>query len=158
MLDAAQIAPEQLAALGESELRELATRLLARIERHTHEIDWRDAKLEKLAYEIAHLRRMKFSARSEQLNAQQKALFDESVDADIAALEAELEDLKAPVEGVVTTYDKPFTKTDHDAITANIPVFGEVKGARVVYANPDDMKNAAKVRLKDAAANAALVK
>ena len=95
MLDAAQIAPEQLAALGESELRELATRLLARIERHTHEIDWRDAKLEKLSYEIAHLRRMKFSARSEQLNAQQKALFDESVDADIAALEAEREDLKA---------------------------------------------------------------
>lgn len=73
-------------------------------------------------------------------------------------IKAALEDLKAPVEGVVTTYDKPFTKTDHDAITANIPVFGEVKGARVVYANPDDMKNAAKVRLKDAAANAALVK
>ena len=96
MLDASQIAPEQLATLGESELRELATRLLARIEHHNHEIDWRDAKLEKLAYEIAHLRRMKFSARSEQLNAQQKALFDESVDADIAALEAELEDLKAP--------------------------------------------------------------
>ena len=73
-------------------------------------------------------------------------------------IKAALEDLKTPVEGVVTTYDKPFTKTDHDAITANIPVFGEVKGARVVYANPDDMKNAAKVRLKDAAANAALVK
>lgn len=73
-------------------------------------------------------------------------------------IKAALEDLKAPVEGVVTTYDKPFTKTDHDAITANIPVFGEVKGARVVYANPDDLKNAAKVRLKDAAANTALIK
>lgn len=90
------IAPEQLATLCESELRELATRLLARIERHNHEIDWRVAKLEKLAYEIAHLRRMKFSARSEQFSAQQKTLFDESVDADIAALEAELEDLKTP--------------------------------------------------------------
>ena len=95
MLDV-QIAPEQLAALGEVELRELAAKLLARIEPHTHEIDWRDAKLEKLAYEIAHLRRMKFSAKSEQLNAQQRALFDESVDADIAALEAELEHLKRP--------------------------------------------------------------
>ena len=73
-------------------------------------------------------------------------------------IKAALEDLKTPVEGVVTTYDKPFTKTDHDAITANIPVFGEVKGARVVYANPDDLKNAAKVRLKDAAANTALIK
>ena len=112
MLDAPQIAPEQLAALGESELRELATRLLARIERHNHEIDWRDAKLEKLAYEIAHLRRMKFSAKSEQLNAQQKALFDESVDADIAALEAELEDLKAsPSAG-----DKKKTKPKRAAL------------------------------------------
>ena len=73
-------------------------------------------------------------------------------------IKAALEDLKTPVEGVVTTYDKPFSKTDHDAITANIPVFGEVKGARVVYANPDDLKNAAKVRLKDAAANTALIK
>ena len=33
-----------------------------------------------------------------------------------------------PVEGVVTTYNKPFAKGDHDAITANIPVFGVVKG------------------------------
>ena len=61
---------------------------------------------------------------------------------------AALEDLKAPVEGVVTTYTKPFTKTDHDAITANIPVFGEVKGARVVYAYQEDAKKASEVRLK----------
>ena len=61
-----------------------------------------------------------------------------------------LEDLKAPVEGVVTTYTKPFTKTDHDAITANIPVMGEVKGQRVVYAYEDDFKKASQVRMKDA--------
>ena len=96
MLDASQIDPSQLSALGEVELRELASQLLAQVKRNAHEIDWRDAKIEKLAYEVAHLRRMKFSARSEQLNAEQKALFDESVDADIAALEAELEDLKTP--------------------------------------------------------------
>ncbi len=51
-----------------------------------------------------------------------------------------LESLQAKVEGVVTTYDKPFTATDHEAITANIPVFGEVKDGRVVYANADDQK------------------
>lgn len=61
-----------------------------------------------------------------------------------------LEDLKTPVEGVVTTYNKPFTKTDHEAITANIPVFGEVKGARVIYANADDLKTASTVRMKEA--------
>ncbi len=67
-----------------------------------------------------------------------------------------LENLKAPVEGVVTTYNKPFTKTDHEAITANIPVFGEVKGTRVVYAYPDDFKKASEVRVKDVNAKGAL--
>jgi len=71
---------------------------------------------------------------------------------------AALEDLKTPVEGVVTTYTKPFAKGDHDAITANIPVFGEVKGGRVNYANADDMKKAATVQLKNNAANDALLK
>ena len=71
-------------------------------------------------------------------------------------IKAALEDLKAPVEGVVTTYTKPFTKTDHEAITANIPVFGEVKGNRVVYAYPDDLKKASEVRVKDVNAKGAL--
>ena len=64
---------------------------------------------------------------------------------------AALEDLKTPVEGVVTTYDHPFTHDDHDAITANIPVFGEVKGGRVVYAYDSDLKAGSKVREKAAA-------
>ncbi len=63
-------------------------------------------------------------------------------------IKAALEDLKAPIEGVVTTYNKPFSKTDHDAITANIPVFGEVKGQKVVYAYTDDQKKASVVQLK----------
>lgn len=63
-------------------------------------------------------------------------------------IKAALEDLKTPVQGVVTTYNKPFSKADHDAITANIPVFGEVKGGKVVYAYADDQKKASVVQLK----------
>ena len=63
-------------------------------------------------------------------------------------IRAALEDLKTPVEGVVTTYNKPFTKADHEAITANIPVFGEVRGGKVVYAYPDDQKKASVVQVK----------
>ena len=51
-----------------------------------------------------------------------------------------LEDLKTTVKGVVTVYDKPYSKADHEAITANIPVFGEVKGGRVQPAHEDDLK------------------
>ena len=71
-------------------------------------------------------------------------------------IKAALEDLKAPVEGVVTTYNRPFTATDHEAITANIPVFGEVKGQRVLYAYEEDLKKASEVRVKDVTAKGAL--
>ncbi|MCE4537168.1 ABC transporter substrate-binding protein [Pelomonas sp. P7] len=71
-------------------------------------------------------------------------------------VKAALEDLKTPVEGVVTTYNKPFSKTDHEAITANIPVMGEVKGQRVVYAYPEDFKKASEVRVKDVNAKGAI--
>ena len=71
-------------------------------------------------------------------------------------IKAALEDLKAPVDGVVTMYNKPFTAKDHEAITANIPVLGEVKGQRVVYAYPEDQKKASEVRVKDVNAKGAL--
>jgi branched-chain amino acid transport system substrate-binding protein len=66
---------------------------------------------------------------------------------------AALEDLKTPIEGVVMTYNKPFSKTDHEAITMNVPVFGEVKGGRVVYAYSDDKARASQVQVKDLSAN-----
>jgi branched-chain amino acid transport system substrate-binding protein len=64
-------------------------------------------------------------------------------------IRAALEALQGKVEGVVTTYDHPFTKDDHEAITANIPVFGEVKNGRVVYAYDADQQKGSDLRLKD---------
>ncbi|MBU6504239.1 MAG: ABC transporter substrate-binding protein [Betaproteobacteria bacterium] len=57
------------------------------------------------------------------------------------AVRAALEDLKQPVEGVVTNYNKPYSHSNHEAITANIPVMGEVKDGHVVYAYEEDRKN-----------------
>jgi branched-chain amino acid transport system substrate-binding protein len=55
-----------------------------------------------------------------------------------------LEALKTPVEGVVMTYDKPFTHDDHDTIKSAASVMiGEVKNGRVVYAYPQDAKRTA---------------
>jgi branched-chain amino acid transport system substrate-binding protein len=45
---------------------------------------------------------------------------------------AALEDLKTPLEGVVTTYSKPYSKTDHEAINFENTKFGEVQNGRVV--------------------------
>ncbi|MCU6434506.1 ABC transporter substrate-binding protein [Undibacterium sp. Jales W-56] len=45
-----------------------------------------------------------------------------------------LESLQTKVEGVVTTYDKPFSKVDHEAIKVGVPVMGAVKEGHVTLA------------------------
>jgi branched-chain amino acid transport system substrate-binding protein len=49
-------------------------------------------------------------------------------------VKAALENLNEKVDGVVTTYSKPYSKDDHEAINAEITVFGEVKDGKVVQA------------------------
>lgn len=56
----------------------------------------KDAKIATLTAEIARLRRVQFAARSEKMDPAQRALFDETMAADIAAVEAELEALQSP--------------------------------------------------------------
>lgn len=63
---------------------------------------------------------------------------------------AALENLQAPVEGVVTTYNKPFSKADHEAITQNMAVIGKVQDGRVIYAYDEDKKKGGEVRTKAA--------
>ncbi len=59
-----------------------------------------------------------------------------------------LESLKTKVEGVVTTYDAPFTKDDHEAISANIPVMGIVKGGKVEAVDMKDLEGDKALRVK----------
>jgi branched-chain amino acid transport system substrate-binding protein len=51
---------------------------------------------------------------------------------------AALENLNAPVEGVVMTYNKPFSKTDHEAIKAKDVVMGIVENGKVEFLNAED--------------------
>ncbi|MBU3549698.1 MULTISPECIES: ABC transporter substrate-binding protein [unclassified Polynucleobacter] len=51
---------------------------------------------------------------------------------------AALQDLKTPVDGVVMTYNKPFTATDHEAIKAKDVVMGVVENGRVEFLNAED--------------------
>ena len=45
-----------------------------------------------------------------------------------------LESLKEKVDGVVSSYDKPFSHDDHEAIKTGMPVMGQVENGRVVHA------------------------
>jgi branched-chain amino acid transport system substrate-binding protein len=51
---------------------------------------------------------------------------------------AALQDLKTPVNGVVITYNKPFSATDHDAIKMKDVVMGVVENGRVEFLNAED--------------------
>jgi len=51
---------------------------------------------------------------------------------------AALQSLNTPVEGVVMTYNKPFSATDHEAIKAKDVVMGVVENGRVQFLNAED--------------------
>lgn len=59
-----------------------------------------------------------------------------------------LENLKSRYQGVITSYHKPFSKEDHDAITYNMLMIGVVASGRVDYAYAEDQKRGALLRMK----------
>lgn len=69
-----------------------------------------------------------------------------SLDGD--ALRKALEHLESRYQGAVTTYDKPFSPQDHDAITANMMVMGKVVDGRVDYAYREDSQRSGLLRVK----------
>lgn len=64
------------------------------------------------------------------------------------AIRAALENLNEKVEGVLTVYDHPYTHDDHEAVTMNMPVMGEVRGGHVVYAYDEDKHKGSVLREK----------
>ena len=92
MIDVSQIDRHKLDELDVEQLRALA---LALLDRKDHEIAWRDAKIDKLTFELAQLKRLKFDRSSEQMSVEQRMLFDEAVDGDIAAIDEQLAALQA---------------------------------------------------------------
>jgi transposase len=114
--------PESLTSLNAEQLRELARDLIAKvvarqgqqitqhdqqiseldlqiasldqaISNKDREILHRQTKIDQLTHEMAVLKRWKFGRSREQLDAAQTSLLDETIDADIAAIEQELQDL-----------------------------------------------------------------
>ena len=70
----------------------------SQIERKDREIAFKQAVIDKITHEMAVLKRLKFAAKSEAFNAEQKSLLDETIDADMEALQRELDALQQPVK------------------------------------------------------------
>jgi branched-chain amino acid transport system substrate-binding protein len=57
--------------------------------------------------------------------------------ADGSAVKTALEDLKAPVQGLLKTYDRPFSKSDHEALGAKDFVWIRWKDGKLMpYSDP----------------------
>jgi branched-chain amino acid transport system substrate-binding protein len=64
-------------------------------------------------------------------------------------IQAALEDMHYPTTStVVTRYARPFTKTDHEAVAANMVIMGEIRKGQVTYAYKEDARNAGIMRTK----------
>lgn len=63
------------------------------IDQHKKELAYRQAKIDQLTHEIALNKRWKFGQHAERLDPTQASLLEETLDADIAAMEAEIEAL-----------------------------------------------------------------
>jgi hypothetical protein len=108
-LDLNPAAKGQVAALVQSLLDQVErdAKLLhlkeAEIQEKNAAIKAKDFKIEALTYELAHLRRMRYGVKSEVLSSVQQDLFEETLATDLAAIEAEIEQLadKQPGDTVV---------------------------------------------------------
>ena len=115
------IALESLTNLNAQALREMVMGLRAKVAEHGQQISQRDetiarkdreilyrqAKIDQLTHEMAVLKRWKFGRSREQLDSAQASLLDDAIDADIAAIEQELQSLTPAPRANVDTRQQP---------------------------------------------------
>jgi len=77
------------------------------LQRKERDLALREAKIEKITFELARLKRWKFAAKSEAMNAEQRRLFEETLAEDEASLREQLERLRREAAAAEGTNNKP---------------------------------------------------
>jgi len=97
MLDVRTLQAQDLRGLSHEALVLAAEQMLQRIgaqskqlHAQAQDIKFKDAKLEKITFELARLKAWRFGAKTEALNAEQRQMFDEAMSEDQPSLEAQL--------------------------------------------------------------------
>ena len=85
-----------LVHLDAQQLRALALSLIGQVADKDREIHLRQTKIDQLTHEMAVLKRWKFGRSAEALDPAQRQLFEDTIAADLAAIEAELDGLRTP--------------------------------------------------------------
>jgi transposase len=146
MLDVHAIKAQDLKALSAAELAALATQMLVhiseqskhiseqskhigeqdkRIDSQVQAIKWRDAKIESITFQLARLKAWKFGAKTERMNAEQREIFEETLAADQASLEAQLAHLQGTstgyTPGVGAPDKQPRRQPKREPLPAHLP-------------------------------------
>lgn len=109
MLNVHQLSPQDFVGLSPCAAAELAAKVLQyigqqsqhiaqqgqQIESQAQAIQFKDAKINSIMFELRRLKAWRFDAKTERMNAEQRQLFEETLAADQADLEAQLAALKA---------------------------------------------------------------
>ncbi|QRF62825.1 hypothetical protein [Variovorax paradoxus] len=107
MLDAQALKPGDLDRLAPEEKDALLLQMLShigqqskalqihqeQIEQRDQALKFKDARIEKITFELQRLKRWQFSAHSERMTTEQRQLFEETVVVDRESLQAELDAL-----------------------------------------------------------------
>jgi transposase len=114
MFDVRQLKPEDLQGLDADAATKIAMLVLERVgamsdqlRERDQELKHKDAKLQKVIFELARLKAWKFGAKTEAMTADQRRLFEETLAEDEADLQAKLAAL-----GGTTTPPPPAAPTD----------------------------------------------
>ena len=114
MLSMRDLKPQDLQGLSQEAVTALAAQMLGHIEQQARDLDvqhkllqrkdrdiaFRDAKIEKITFELTRLKRWKYGARSEAMTADQRQMFQDTLLEDEADLEAQLAALQAALPKV----------------------------------------------------------
>jgi transposase len=97
-----------------------ATETTAQLQANAAEIKRKDFKIEALTFELSRLRRIQFGAKNETLSPLQRDIFAETIAADIAAIEVELEQL-ADVEPCATVAKPKRPRAGRQPLPEHLP-------------------------------------
>jgi transposase len=102
-----------------AEARDAADRQAREVKRQATELHAAQTKIQALVLELAHLKRMRFGVRSEALDAQTRDLFQETLDADIAAAMLDLE--RRQTDSTTTEPPKPHVRAGRQPLPDHLP-------------------------------------
>jgi transposase len=118
MLSVHELKPQDFVGLSPAATAQLAAKVLEHIGQQSRQIDsqaqaiqFKDARIESIMFELRRLKAWQFDAKTERMNAQQRQLFEETLAADQADLEAQLAALLAASKDSSDTADTTDSNT-----------------------------------------------